>query len=277
MDMDSEVAVDSEVKVAEDSVPKVPNEDGAASLIQDDDVVPYIPGSGVWERSENRRWVVVMNTNHRIPSMTRARSEGSLDPSLSIQRFVTNFEVEEQQPSNYRVISDGNSLVRIDRAVDTEEEAGGEQEEDPMEGSSGSQTRRVNTRARRRSTHLSSPDQPPPNVATVQGRGRRRRRRRRREKKFLLSGNILGRRKKWKREVILSVESSPGRDSPSPDTLRRIVERGLVVQGEEMKTVMEEEDMEEEATGGVSGLEVTGNIDTTDITSHSDSEDNPLD
>ena len=92
------------------------------------------PGSGVWEKSENRRWVVVMDTNHRIPSRNRSRSEGSLDPSLSIHSFVSRFEVEKQQPGNYNVISDGSSLVRIDRVEDMEEDpAAGQEEEDPME------------------------------------------------------------------------------------------------------------------------------------------------
>jgi len=206
------------------------------------------------------------------PQQEQDQVRGVLDPSLSIHSFVSRFEVEEQQPGNYNVISDGSSLVRIDRVEDMEEDPGagqeeedpaaGQEEEDPMEGSSGSQTRRVNARARRRSSHLSSPEHippppPPPGVETVQSRGRRKRRRRRRKKVFLLSGNFIGRKKKWKREVILSVESSPGRDSPSPDTLRRIVERGLVVEGEEMKTVMEEE----EADITVSRLEVSDSVD----------------
>jgi hypothetical protein len=250
-----------------------------ATSSKEEESTSTTPGSGVWEKSENKRWVVVMDTNHRIPSRNRTRSEGSLDPSLSIHSFVSRFEVEEQQPGNYNVISDGSSLVRIDRVEDMEEDPAVQgQEEDPMEGSSGSQTRRVNARARRRSSHLSSPEQnpppPPPNVETVQSKGRRKRRRRRRKKVFLLSGNFIGRKKKWKREVILSVESSPGRDSPSPDTLRRIVERGLVVEGEEM-TVMEEV-VEEEADITVSRLEVSNSVDEEDR-NKSDTEDIPRD
>ena len=46
---------------------------------------------------------------------------------------------------------------------------------------------------------------------------------------FILRVNSVG--GKWKREVILIVESSPGRAGPSPDTLMRIVGRGLVGHG----------------------------------------------
>jgi len=217
-----------------------------------------VPGSGVWEKSENKRWIVVVDSSlHRIPGRNRTRSEGSLDPSLSIHSFVSNFEVEELQPSNYRVISDGSSLVRVDR----EEGTPGNEEEDPMEGSSGTQqTRRVNVRARRRSSHLSSPEHlPPPVVETVSSSGGRRRRRRRRKKKvFLVSGNSSG-RKKWKREIILSVESSPGRDSPSPDTLRQIVERKLSCQGEGIRTVLDDE--REEAYNEIFSKELEGMLD----------------
>jgi len=190
-----------------------------------------IPGSGIWEKSENKRWVVVDTSLHRIPRRNRMTSEGSLDPSLSITSFVTNFEVEEQQPSNYRVISDGSSLVRIDEDNNDEVEEEIE-DEDPMEGSSGTQqTRRVTVRARRKSSNVSSPERilPPPEVAEPShSRGRRKRRRGKRKKVLMLNG-VLPEKKKKKssREIILSVESSPGRDSPSPETLNRIVQRGL--------------------------------------------------
>ena len=269
--------MDSEKGEPEDSAANVIGGSGAApaaSVTQDEEqkFASNCPGSGsgVWERSENRRWVVVRNTNHMIPSRTRARSEGSLDPCLSIQRFINNFDVE--QPNNYNVVSDGNTVIRIDNVEDTQGEADGvvgnseqEPEEDPMEGSSESQTRRVKTRARRRSSHLSSPEQLPPQVESVQVKARRRRRRKKKRSKFVLSGNFSGRKKRWKRREVapLSVESSPGRDSPSPDTLRRIVERGLVVQGEGLKVVTEERDEDM-----VTDDEVTSYDDKTDITSH---------
>lgn len=262
------------------AVPAVADLDNnpTASVLNDEQSSHNIPGSGVWEKFENRRWVVVMDTDHhRIPSRNRTRSEGSLDPSLSIQSFVSNFEVEEQQQSNYRLISDGNSLVRIDRVVDTVEGEVGDGEEDPQEGPSGSQqTRRVNTRARRRSSHLSSPDeqlQPPPAVEPGSGKGRRRRRRRRRNKVFLLRGNFVGGKKKWKREVLLSVESSPGRDSPSPDTLMRIVERGLVGHGEEMK--LEIDDEVEESADQIFRHKVSSRLDM--ITEAEDKDDDTED
>ena len=100
---------------AEDHLPKETNEDKEASTsIQDEkECTSTTPGSGVWEKSENRRWVVVMDTNHRIPSRNWTGTEVSLDPSLSIRSFVSRFEVEEQQPGNFNVVSDGSSLVRI--------------------------------------------------------------------------------------------------------------------------------------------------------------------
>jgi len=199
---------------------------------QNEEIV-NINGSGIWEKSENRRWTIVDANRHRIPSRrNRATSEGSLDPSLSITSFVTNFEVEEEQPSNCRVISDGNSFVRLDTDnAGREEEIHEEQDDDPMEGSSGTQqTRRVSSRARRRSSNVSSPEQVLLSLDTVTApsRGRRRRRRGKRKKVFVFSGDSVKKRKKWNREMIMSVESSPGRDSPSPDTLNRIVQRGLV-------------------------------------------------
>ena len=113
----------------------------------------------------------------------------------------------------------------------TEEEIPEEQDDDPMEGSSGTQqTRRVSSRARRRSSNVSSPEHVllSLDTVTVPSRGRRRRRRGKRKKVFVFSGDSVKKRKKWNREMIMSVESSPGRDSPSPDTLNRIVQRGLV-------------------------------------------------
>merc|ERR1711936_1313101 len=142
-------------------------------------------GSGVWEKCENRKWEIVTNTKHRIPSRTRMRSEGSLDPCLSIHKFIANFDVEEEQPNASRLISDGNTVIRVDETVnkaDDEANNAEEQEEDPMEGtSSGSRTRRVEIRVRRRSSQLSSPEQQPPVVATAQMKTRRRRRRKRRK------------------------------------------------------------------------------------------------
>ena len=216
----------------------------------DDNVINVsgCPGSGVWEKSENKKWEVVMGNNHRIPSRTRTRSEGSLDPCLSIHRFIHSFDIEEQQTSNYSVISDGSTMIRIDNETDTVNEADGEniitavvQEEDPLEGSSGSQTRRVKTKSRRRSSTLSSPEQLPSENNSVQKQVKKRRRRRRRRKVIMQSRQFSSRREKWKnREVPLSVESSPGRDSPSPNALRRIVERGLLMRG--MKIVIEDND-----------------------------------
>merc|ERR1712192_193256 len=101
--------------------------------------------------------------------------------------------------------------------------------------------------------------------------------RRRRKKVFLLSGNFIGRKRKWKREVILSVESSPGRDSPSPDTLRRIVERGLVVGEEEMNTPIQEVVVEEDEDITVPRLEVSNSVDEVENSSKSDTEEIPRD
>jgi len=224
----------------EDEAETTPNEDSNAQTCDISEEIINVNGSGIWEKSENRRWTVVDTNLHRIPSRrSRATSEGSLDPSLSITSFVTNFEVEEEQPSNCRVISDGNSYVRINTTDNAgmEEDIPEAQEDDPMEGTSGTQqTRRVNARTRRRSSNVSSPEQilPPPETRTVSSRGRRRRRGKR-KKVFVFSKDSVKKRKKWNREIIASVESSPGRDSPSPDTLNRIVQRGLM----ELPPIME--------------------------------------
>eukprot|EP00092_Neocalanus_flemingeri_P029865 GFUD01032430.1.p1 GENE.GFUD01032430.1~~GFUD01032430.1.p1 ORF type:complete len:240 (+),score=62.59 GFUD01032430.1:58-720(+) len=204
--------MDSEFVVV--SIPEEPDTSvDPVNAVGTPEVVAKCTSSGVWERSENRRWLVVMNSNHRIPSRTRARSEGSLDPCLSIQSFINNFDFEEPPSNTFNVISDGNTMIRIDNPRDTVDDAVGEvenreqeHEEDPMEGSSGSQTRRVKTRARRRSSHLASPEQVHPNAATVNVKARRRRRRRRQKKVVVLSGNFSGKKKRWKkRKVATSV------------------------------------------------------------------------
>ena len=61
--------------------------------MQKSDVDPSRPGSGVWEKSDNSRWISVAEGSHKLPR-TRLASEGSVDPGLSIQTFISSFEVE---------------------------------------------------------------------------------------------------------------------------------------------------------------------------------------
>ena len=54
-------------------------------------------GSGVWEKSENSKWIVVAEASHKIPRRARVRPEGSVDPSLGIHKFISKFEVSSGQ------------------------------------------------------------------------------------------------------------------------------------------------------------------------------------
>ena len=154
-------------------------------------------GSGVWEKSENSKWIVVAETKHRIPRKARVRTVASVDPSLGIREFITSFEPEEPQPSelnNSILVGDGSSLVRLDSAAGMntiEEEA-----VQPGPSSEGSEE------------------------ASHEEAGDTRRTRRRRQRRHR---GLRVRDDRSKRVMCVSVESSPGRASPSPESLSRIV------------------------------------------------------
>ena len=162
-------------------------------------------GSGVWEKSENSKWIVVAETKHRIPRKARVRTVASVDPSLGIREFITSFEPEEPPEGNNSIlVGDGSSLVRLDRSA-------GENMEEVQPGPSSENSGASPEEAERE-------ERP----GDRSGRSRRRRQRRHRGQGVTTAGTRCGR---GKRMACVSVESSPGRDSPSPESLSRIVKK----------------------------------------------------
>ena len=149
------------------------------------------PGSGVWEKSDNSRWIVVAEGSQKIPR-TRQASEGSVDPGLSIQTFISSFEVELPRVGDQSsLVSDGSSLVRFDQPppplLEVESQDSGEV---GVAGPSG-----VSSAGRR----------------TAQERNKKYRKHKRRKARPAQTAKSL------------SVESSPGRDCPSPESLVKII------------------------------------------------------
>ena len=163
-------------------------------------------GSGVWEKSENSKWIVVAETKHRIPRKARVRTVASVDPSLGIREFITSFEPEEPEVNvnNSILVGDGSSLVRLDRSAGENME---EAQPGPSSEDSGASPEEAETGER---------------PGDRSGRSRRRRQRRHRGQGVTTAGTRCGRSK---RMACVSVESSPGRDSPSPESLSRIVKK----------------------------------------------------
>ena len=176
-----------------------------------DDAEVSASGSGVWEKSENSRWVVVRETKHKIPRRSRQRSVGSVDPSLGIHKFVTKFEVElPREGANTVVVNDGTSMVRLEAATSSGGGgAGGEGTLDP-----GPSTSAAASGALQREDNESE-------SLGMTSRSRRRRRRGRGREQTDAGAGRRGRR----RVACVSVESSPGRASPSPESLNRIVHK----------------------------------------------------
>ena len=177
------------------------------SCVMESDRDPSSPGSGsgVWEKSENSKWIVVAETKHRIPRRARVRTVASVDPSLGIREFITSFEEEPEASvaSSSILVGDGSSLVRLDSA-------GENMEGEPQQGpSSGGDSDGVNEA-------VGGPGGQ--EEARVGGRQSVRQSRRRRQKRSRRMTTVGVRRL-----GAVSVESSPGRDSPSPESLSRIV------------------------------------------------------
>ena len=182
-----------------------------------DDVDYSSPGSGVWEKSANSKWITVAEKSHKIPRRARIRSEGSVDPSLGIHSFVNSFELEiPADGTNSVFISDGASLVRLDSVADAT---------DNIDEPGPSTSSRVSVTSRRRSDHISSPnrEEQPEDVESEQQTStpiRSRRSRRRKRKKLQI---VSDKERRIRRPVCISADSSPGRDSPSPESLTRII------------------------------------------------------
>ena len=161
--------------------------------MQKSDVDPSRPGSGVWEKSDNSRWISVAEGSHKLPR-TRLASEGSVDPGLSIQTFISSFEVELPRVGDQSsLVSDGSSLVRFDRPV-LERNQQDSSELGEAGPSSGGNSRSAGRQA-------------------GQERSRKSRKQKRRKNKPAPAAPSL------------SVESSPGRDCPSPDSLVQILHK----------------------------------------------------
>ena len=160
--------------------------------MQESDVDHGRPGSGVWEKSDNSRWFVVAEGSQKLPR-SRLVSEGSVDPGLSIQTFISSFEVELPRVGDQSsLVSDGSSLVRFDHPV---------AERNPQEASADVGVAGPSNAGRQ---------------AAAQERNKKQRKqksKRRKSKPALAAAKSL------------SVESSPGRDCPSPGSLEQILHK----------------------------------------------------
>ena len=166
-------------------------------------------GSGVWEKSENSKWIVVAETKHRIPRKARVRTVASVDPSLGIREFITSFEPEPHSEMNNSIlVGDGSSLVRLDST--SGENMIQIQDEEPQPGPSSESSEAGGGASQEGAGHGDS-------------RGASSRRRRQRRQRGQRVSTAEPRSHRTKRLVCVSVESSPGRDSPSPESLSRIV------------------------------------------------------
>lgn len=90
--------------------------------MQDDDDVSSDDwsGSGIWEKTENRRWIVV--DDHIIPRIDRSVPDSSLVPGLGIGQYIENFEIETEMVLNSsKLVTRGSMVVRISVELEPEE------------------------------------------------------------------------------------------------------------------------------------------------------------
>ena len=167
-------------------------------------------GSGVWEKSGNSRWVVVAETSHKIPRRTRTRTEGSVDPSLAIHNYINSFEIELPREGEPLLVNDGSSLVRLDQNVSP-----GAESDQPGPSRAAVHTRRLSSPS---TSHNQSLESEQHNNSVSSRRSRRRHKNRKRKVE-----PVVRESRERTRYVCISAESSPGRDSPSPDSLTRII------------------------------------------------------
>jgi len=178
----------------------------------DDEIDSSHSGSGVWEKSGNSRWVVVAETSHKLPRRTRMQSVGSVDPSLGIHKYLNKFEIElPRVGDNAVVVNDGTSMVRFEESVN-------EPETDQPGPSGLSRQPRTSSVSPTRQASASEDGSDTPRRNTIRNRKNRRRR-----KKFDSKPSSVRRSRPRSKPVCVSVESSPGRGSPSPESLSRIV------------------------------------------------------
>jgi len=202
-------------------------------------------GSGVWEHTENRRWVAV--ENQILPNLDENAGESSLVAGLGVGQYVQNFENEADIDNNadYEIVTSGSTMIRI--CTKREEEQTGEG------SSSGSRLHEIDINLNvedgndldmvtgmlnSTTTHTSieDPVPGPSNFRDQQSDGgqtstrnssmrssnfvktkRNQRKRQKSRKRKLLSLS-----RGFSHKGPLSVNSSPGRNTPSPNSLEKL-------------------------------------------------------
>jgi len=201
-------------------------------------------GSGIWERTENRRWETV--ENHMIPAWDNTAADTSLVSGLGIGHYLQNFEEEVEgsvtTENSFRIITSGSTMMRISNSLDTgqpcssetegsglqvletiiEEELSGVEAE-PVAGPSGlSQIMNQQCHSSDSTSKPSEPKKPAVKSESFKRMLRRKRSRRKRRKQRLRGGGGGARTRKALKVRTPSEASSPGRSTPSPDSLTRI-------------------------------------------------------
>jgi len=245
--------------------------DGTLSILQEQE---HWSGSGIWERTENKRWIAVRN--HRIPSRSRTVSESNLVLDMGTGQFVQNFDSIPSQNSEadqeFRIVASTQSIIRLTvpdvRAEAVASTSAASTSAPSFSGSSSSSRLLVDSVSApledlgepvagpsgRNHSHNLSGHQPdirghPSNLArTSEDGGRERgegsshssrlnsylrrklRRKRTRKKKRNQRKKLLNESARFasysaprqKISLSRSVDSSPGRDTPSPSSLAKI-------------------------------------------------------
>jgi hypothetical protein len=186
-------------------------------------------GSGIWEKTENRRWIAV--ANHIIPRIDPSAPDSSLVSGLGIGQYVENFESETQVAfNNSKLVTSGSMVVRISVELEPPvlasipEQTEDLDESEPVAGPSGCSHKVGKNDPSNSSTVDSSTEQiispeprsKKPRSSFVRNKRKQRKRNRCKSKKLFppLSKRSASR--------VPSAASSPGRATPSPDSLARI-------------------------------------------------------
>jgi len=207
------------------------NMDCADELQDNDDVSTEVEkslatwsGSGIWERVENRRWEAV--ANHVIPRIDPSSlGDSSLVVGLGVSDYIQNFENEtDDLDRNSRVLRYGDTVIRISddfqhndsSTSDVHQDDVTSDQEDPTPGPSGTQQLPAEpSRLPEESVQADSPTRKRVDRKFIRSKRNRRKRKKNRQRRsiFLLGNKDL---------VVRSANSSPGRRSPSPNTIANI-------------------------------------------------------
>jgi len=202
-------------------------------------------GSGVWEHTENRRWVAV--ENQILPNLDENAGESSLVAGLGVGQYVQNFENEADiDNANYEIVTSGSTMIRIGTKREEERAAEGSSSgsrlheidinlnvedvndldmatgivntatthtsiEDPVPGPSNFRDQQSNDGGQ---TSTRNSSMRPSNFVKTKRNQRKRQKSRRRK--------LLNRSRGFARNGPLSVNSSPGRNTPSPNSLEKL-------------------------------------------------------